>query len=77
MINKFMKFNRQGYGKHEPVPWWNKEIEEQRKEINRTRRKLTRFKAKGNQEEIELVRGEYKKCKKDLNYRIRKAKKES
>lgn len=54
--------------------WWNDEIKEQRNKVNRTRRKVQRYRKKGNQDMEEITNFLYKKSKKVLQKLIAKEK---
>lgn len=77
LVNKHTRFSKPTQGNRVPVPWWTAEIAELRKNANKARRKLTRERTKGNQNNIEVLTMIYKKCKLELNVEIRKAKKEN
>lgn len=77
MTNKNMKFTKNKVGKREPVPWWNKVIAAKKEATNKAKRKYTRLRARGDDIQINEAHVAYKTCKRELNFEIRKAKREN
>lgn len=70
-----MKSKQNTNGKKKANTWWNNEIKELRKEMNRKRRKYQKARKK-NESNYEELNEEYKQTRKKLKYKICDSKKE-
>ncbi|XP_034195307.2 uncharacterized protein LOC117611466 [Osmia lignaria lignaria] len=74
-VNKHTYYSRAVQSDRKPAYWWTESIAEMRRLVNKSRRKYTRARAKGNELDIATKHEDYKKARKDMDREVKKAKK--
>ncbi|XP_076549207.1 uncharacterized protein LOC143306715 [Osmia lignaria lignaria] len=75
MVNKYTHYRRTMIKNRKPAYWWTDAVATKRKEVNKSRRKFTRAKAKGITEDTKAAHEIYKIAKKAMDREVKNAKK--